>query len=398
MAQVFQVVFTGTLNPATRAEDAVRDFAAVFKVSEDQAQALINAGEARVLKRDVDEANARHYCEVLEEIGLVARVEPMPEATTESMPGASAKPMPGASAEPMAPAPSSASPLPSWPASGVTTPGMRPLSEPAARPASHGWAWIKQAWAQFKQQPRGWLAAMALVYLVTVVLSLVPVIGSLASMILGPVFAGGLMLGARAQQRTGILRSTTAFAGFSQRGRQLATIGVLYVAGLMVVSLVAGLIAVATGALTAGSMEALSSNNPALVAAAVGPGLGLFLLLLMLGLVPLLMLYWFAPALVVFDGMTAVAAMRLSFQACWKNLVPLIVYGLALLFLLVGGSLVFALLATLLGALSETLTAVVMLLLIPLMLLFAALVILSIFTAYLDVFDQSATGQGTLAL
>lgn len=386
MAQVFQVVFTGMLNPSTQAEAAARDFAAVFKVSEDKARSLINAGEARVLKSDVDEANARHYLEVLEEIGLVARIEPMPGASEQTAPALT----PSAAA--------SASPPPSWPASGVTTAGMRPLFGPVARPASHGWVWIKQAWAQFKQQPGAWLAAMALVYLVTVVLGLVPVIGSLASMILGPVFAGGLMLGARAQQRTGTLPVATAFAGFSHRGGQLATVGLLYVAGLMVVSLVAALISVATGALTAGSMEALSSNDPALVAAVVGPGLGLFLLLLLLCLVPLLMLYWFAPALVVFDGMTAVAAMRLSFQACWRNLLPFVVYGVALFLLLLGASLVLALLTGLLGTLSETLTAVVMLLLIPLLLLFAALVILSIFTAYLDVFDQGATGHGTLAL
>ncbi len=409
MAQVFQVVFTGTLNPATRAEEAVRDFAAVFKVSEEKARALIDAGEARVLKSDVDEANARHYLEVLEEIGLVARIEPMDAPAAEptspaamaSAAGQAAGSAVGTAAEP---APrsradsSAASSPPSWPASGVTTSGMRPLSEPAARPAGHGWVWIEQAWAQFKQQPWNWLAAMALVYLVTGALGLVPVIGSLASMVLGPVFAGGLLLGARTQQRTGTLRSTTAFAGFSQRGGQLATVGVLYVAGLMVISLAAGLIAVATGVLTAGSMEALSSNDPTLIAAEIGPGLGLFLVLLMLGLVPLLMLYWFAPALVVLDGMTAVAAMRLSFQTCWKNLVPLTVYGLALLLLLVGGILVFALLTRLLGDLSETLMAVAMLLLIPLILLFAALTILSVFTAYLDVFDQGAIGHGTLAL
>ncbi|MBK5930934.1 BPSS1780 family membrane protein [Halochromatium salexigens] len=381
MAQVFQVVFTGTLSPSTPVEAAVRDFAAVFKVSEDKARALIDAGESRVLKTDVDEANARHYLEVLKEIGLVARIEPMSGASEQTPPAVTA----------------TAPPPPSWPASGVSTTGMRPSLDPAARPARHGWGWIKQAWAQFKQQSWAWLTALALVYLVTVVLSLVPVIGSLVSMILGPVFAGGLMLGAREQQRTGTLQVTTVLVGFSHRGRQLATVGLLYVAGLMVVSLVAGLISVATGVLTAGSMEALSSNDSALAAAVVGPGLGLFLVLLLLCLVPLLMLYWFAPALVVLDGMTAVAAMRMSFRACWKNIVPFAVYGLALLSLLVGASLTFGLLTALLGIVSEMLTGVLMLLLIPLMLLFAALVSLSIFTAYLDVFDQEATGHGTVA-
>ncbi len=376
MARVFQIVFTGTLNPSTHTEEAVRDFAAVFKVTEDKARSLIGAGEARVLKTDVDEANAQRYLEVLEEIGLAARIEPLDA--------------PSAGQTPPAAMMSDAAPE-------AVQAGARATLGPVGRPASHGWGWIQQAWAQFKQQPRAWLAALALVYLMTVALSLVPVIGSLASMILGPVFAGGLMLGARSQQRTGTLRVATAFDGFSQQGAQLATVGVLYVVGLMAVSLVAGLISVATGALTAASMEALSSNDPALIAAVVGPGLGLFLLLVMLCLVPLLMLYWFAPALVVLDGMTAVAAMRLSFRACWKNLAAFAVYGLALLLILAGASLIFVLIAALLGSLSETLMVAAMFLMIPLMLLFAALVALSIFTAYLDVFDRDATGPGVLA-
>jgi uncharacterized membrane protein len=45
-------------------------------------------------------------------------------------------------------------------------------------------------------------------------------------------------------------------------------------------------------------------------------------------LVPLLMAYWFAPALVVFDNMPALEAMKLSFAACWRNMAPFLVYGL----------------------------------------------------------------------
>ncbi len=46
--------------------------------------------------------------------------------------------------------------------------------------------------------------------------------------------------------------------------------------------------------------------------------------------VPLLMAVWFAPLLVIFDGLLPFASMRESFNACLANLLPLVVYSLSL--------------------------------------------------------------------
>ncbi|MEA3640182.1 MAG: BPSS1780 family membrane protein [Lamprobacter sp.] len=412
MAQVFKVVFTGTLDPAVDPENAVRDFATVFKVSEPQARELIAAGQARALKTDVDADNARRYQEVLAEIGLASRIEPMEadaavadvggqvaaaeRAAVDAAGDGAAGPSGSPGTHPQGPLSLAKQTRDRVSAAGVAggDGGQRRFA-PVRRPASHGWYWITQAWQQFKVQPRGWLAAVALVYLVTFALSLVPVIGSLATMILGPIFAGGLMLGAQSQERQGRLRLTAGFDGFSPHGGQLALVGLLYLLGLFVAVMVAALISMATGVLTVSSMEALSSSDPAVVAAALGPALGLFLLVVMLTLVPLLMLYWFAPALVALEGMTAIEAMRMSFNGCWKNLIPFVVYGLALVFILVGASLVLGMLGALLAAVSESLMVVLMLLMIPLMLVFAALVVLSIYSAYRDIFHGATPPQGT---
>jgi hypothetical protein len=389
MAEVFKVVFTGSLAPGINIDEAVREFASVFKVDEDKARALLTGGEARVLKADVDAANAERYLQVLGEIGLEARIEPADDGESDaSEEAASAGDGLSAAASPA-----------SRPAGAVPEPARSVAAAGAnARPAASGWGWIKQAWAQFRQQPRVWLAAVALVYLVSFVLSLVPVVGSLVSMILGPVFAGGLMLGAQSQQRGGPLRVGVAFDGFSRNGGQLALVGALYLAGLVVVFVAAGLVAMAAGSVTASSLEALSSNDPEIVAAAMGPGLILFFLIAMLFLVPLLMLYWFAPALVALDGMSAVEAMRVSFFGCLKNIVPFLVYGLGWFVILVAFSLLFGLLTALLGAVAETLAVVVALLLVPLMLVFAAVVLLSIYAAYHDVFHADEAAHGTLML
>ena len=55
--------------------------------------------------------------------------------------------------------------------------------------------------------------------------------------------------------------------------------------------------------------------------------------LVALGLsVPLMAAYWFAPALVMIHGMGPVAAMKESFFACFRNFIPFVLYGIAMLY------------------------------------------------------------------
>ncbi|HWH41717.1 MAG TPA: BPSS1780 family membrane protein, partial [Usitatibacter sp.] len=49
--------------------------------------------------------------------------------------------------------------------------------------------------------------------------------------------------------------------------------------------------------------------------------------------VPLLAAYWFAPALIVLNGMKAVPAMKASFHGCFRNLMPFLVYSIVMLVL-----------------------------------------------------------------
>jgi len=62
--------------------------------------------------------------------------------------------------------------------------------------------------------------------------------------------------------------------------------------------------------------------------------LSLALLMALALYTPLLMVVWFAPLLVVFEGLTPVSAMRGSFIACSKNIMPFLLYGSILLVLL----------------------------------------------------------------
>jgi uncharacterized membrane protein len=43
------------------------------------------------------------------------------------------------------------------------------------------------------------------------------------------------------------------------------------------------------------------------------------------------MAVWFAPALVVFQGKSAVDAMKESFSGCMRNVMPFLIYGVVML-------------------------------------------------------------------
>ena len=60
-------------------------------------------------------------------------------------------------------------------------------------------------------------------------------------------------------------------------------------------------------------------------------GLAFALLVGATAYLPLLMLLWFAPLLVVFGGLAPLSAMKLSFAACFKNTLPFLVYSAAIL-------------------------------------------------------------------
>jgi uncharacterized membrane protein len=365
MRQSFQVIFSGRLKPGAEPEQVARDFAALFKVDEAQARALIDEGTERVLKRDVDAENAARYRDILDELGMQARIE------SRSVEGAASDaeiPMSEVPGEP-------------------DIPGAAPT--PRRMPAAHGWLWIGRAWEQFKRQPWGWVGALALVYLITFVLGLIPFIGSLATVILGPVFVGGLMAGARAQEDGARLGAAAAFEGFSRNGVQLALVGVLYLFAIMAVLLLAGFVVLGAGLVPAASFEAMSSEDPELVLgamAAVGPGLLILLLLVMLLTIPVVMAYWFAPALVVLDGLSAAEAMRTSLRACWANIVPFLVYGLVMMAIVFGSTLAVGLVTGLVAGVAGAAGVLMTLLLAPLALVFAAVVVLSMYTGYRDVF------------
>lgn len=354
MSKLCTVVFTGRLQPGSDPDQAAKKFASVFKVPEDKALRLIRDGQEKALKKSVDPAAAAHYQEVLAEIGLLTRVD-----ADDARPSLAKKcPKCGSnriengvcqscgvlveaylanqSAEhktrntptsPPTPAPSAPPPGMGGAPHGPSANSQQPAPEPEPVPMGHGLSWIGAGWGLFKQAPWAWIGALVLLVLISLALAFVPIVGSIVSILIGPVLMGGFMAGAHEQaSAAGAFRVGHLFAGFNKNTSSLLAVGGLYMLGSIILAIVAMLILI--GPMLASGMDPQAlENNPELLTQALGIYSLLFLVILAL-VIPLVMAYWFAPALVMLNGLGAVAAMKLSFLGCLRNILPFLLYGI----------------------------------------------------------------------
>ena len=219
-----------------------------------------------------------------------------------------------------------------------------------------GVTWWGDGWRLFAASPWMFIAIVVLFVLLVAGLSVVPVVGSIASTLLGPVLAGGIFLGCRVLDRGGELSIAHLFAGFSERAGPLTVVGLLYLGGTLV--LVTVFVVLLVGVVGMSGIHLLLSGDPIQLgmAALATFGLGAALaglVTLLLG-VPLLMACWFAPALVALRHDEPFAAMKWSFFACLGNVLPFFVYGLLGLVFSIVASIPFGLGWLVLGPLSVT--------------------------------------------
>jgi uncharacterized membrane protein len=248
-----------------------------------------------------------------------------------------------------------------------TAPAKSGTAEPRTVDGGQGWNWIAQGWELFKKNPGIWIANTCILFIISLVIGLVPVVGSIATHLLLPVMIGGLMLGCRALERGEPFAVAHLFAGFKTNTSQLVMVGVFYVIGGLIIAGIVVLVVVLAGGgtLVAG---ALGGKGLAILAGGAFFVLALFAVLLAsLLVIPLLMAMWFAPPLVVFGNLAALDAMKSSFSACLKNFAPFLVYGLLGIVLAVAAS-------------------------IPLMLgwlVLAPVLIASVYTGYRDIYQDA---------
>jgi hypothetical protein len=261
--------------------------------------------------------------------------------------------------------------------------------------ARRGLAWLATAWALFARARMPWLFLLATYYVVMMAVDLVPLIGPLAVPVIKPVFAVGFLAAAWTQERGATPRVADLFMGFRSNLRALLVLGAAFVGGIT--------LAVMSTTLVDGGklIDALTSPAPATHAereawanalnATLRDGrTQLAMLFAVLVALPTLAALWFAPGLVVFQDLPALAALGHSLRAAVANWRPLVLYALAVFTL--GGILPGLALALLSVALPASSGAVVgIALLLPYMFFFAATLHISDYVSYRDVFHAGET-------
>jgi uncharacterized membrane protein len=198
------------------------------------------------------------------------------------------------------------------------------LGEPRGVPAGRGFSWFGEGFDLFKRNPWIWILNVIIFFVILMLLGLIPIV-SLVSNLLGPVFIGGFMLGCRAMDEGNELEVSHVFAGFQKNTGKLVGLGALnlLLTILLVVITFAVMFGVAGMDMT--SLETgAAANDPQM-----GMGLLLTILVMTLLFIPLIMLFWFAPViLVLHDEVGIIDAMKLSFRGCLKNILPFLLYGI----------------------------------------------------------------------
>lgn len=196
---------------------------------------------------------------------------------------------------------------------------------PRSVDAGRGLGWIGDGFGYFKRSPGAWIVMVLIAGLIMIALGMIPLLGMLAISVLSPLFVGGMMQACRKQDAGGGAEVGDLFAGFSSHGGPLAIVGLLYLVGLILVSVLAGVLSAVLMGASMGFAGMAGGEGAAM--GAMGIGMVLVYLIALAISLPLIMAIWFAPALVVLEEVAPLEAMKLSFRGCLKNIVPFLVYG-----------------------------------------------------------------------
>jgi len=192
-------------------------------------------------------------------------------------------------------------------------------------PARTGIQWVKLGVRTFMKQPLALTGLFFLYMAAVLVISELPLVGPFLGAMLVPAATLGLMA-ATAEAAGGRFPLPTvlvsAFRAGRQRARAMLVLGAIYTAGSLVASLL--------GSLLVGDLPVAPDNQMP----QADPRMLVFLLLHL----PLVVLFWHAPALVHWHGITPVKSLFFSAVACFRNFGAFLVYGFAwlVLFLAVG--------------------------------------------------------------
>jgi len=210
------------------------------------------------------------------------------------------------------------------------------LDPPRVAAAGRGASWVSEGWPLFARGMGTWIGMALVGALIFIGLSFVPLLGMLTGF-LTPFLMAGWAIGCERMRTEGEVRFEDLFGGFGENFAPLAIVSLIYFAANLVAMIIAGIV---TAVLIGGAFALGMSGAPD---AAVGSGFfigALFGALIFFAIsLPVFMMIWFAPTLVVLHKVAPVEALKMSFFGCLRNVVPFLLFGLVTLAMVIAGTL-----------------------------------------------------------
>lgn len=248
-------------------------------------------------------------------------------------------------------------------------------------PARAALSWFKAGWHSFTRQPFAFLIFGAMVVTSLIFLGAVPYAGSSLALFLMPgVALFWMVMGREAEQDNAKLTELfrSAFAAVQSQWQALLVLGGAYLACYaLALSLSALIDGGELAQLMLGDNAANSTDNSLLIPSESADAALLFFILYL----PISLLFWHAPALVYWGGMSPLKSLFFSWVACWRNWTAYLVLGLIWLVLPITTCLLILVLAAMLGNFN------VPILLIPTMLLLFTVFSASLYANFRDNFS-----------
>ncbi len=192
------------------------------------------------------------------------------------------------------------------------------LHPPRTVNAGQGMQWLVNGFNYFKQDAGSWIAICVIGLVLLIIFSMIPFLNLLTAFTTY-IWMGGLMLGCKAQYDREPLQINHLFAGFREAFVPLLLLSAIVTLASWVIMGVC----IGSAFLPMMGIGELDMTN-------MGKGFLIRLLIAIALIIPISMAAWFAPALIVLHKVPVIQALKMSFEACLKNIVPFLIYGIVL--------------------------------------------------------------------
>ena len=252
--------------------------------------------------------------------------------------------------------------------------------------ATQGARWMGEGWRLFRAAPLTWAGVLFGSFALLLLLGGIPVLGAPLFVVLTPALWAGFMAVARAAAGRGGETAVDFARTLLREARALAVLGVVYLAAN--VAAIAATIPFGDGLLADWVLRGKAPPRELI-------GSRAFMLdvaLSMLFYTPAMLAYWFAPVLVTWHRVGATKALFFSITACLFNWRAFAAYALAVVLVFVAVFALLSLASGLLVAAAGAPPAATLLVVLPVLAIFAGALIASAYASYRDVFGEA--GQG----